>query len=117
MVHSPRQNSAEAAKQTLPISRMASRLVLRNVPPLMIQRDGKHIGSSKGNPGALNQKLLQNGKHFLLNDETSPLTLSKVSTRLRTFNSVVLMLSGCWQHTRAGACVGRSIGMMKVNMI
>lgn len=48
-------------------------------PALMILRDGKHIGSSKDNPGELSQRLTLKGNNISQRDVPSPRTLSKVS--------------------------------------
>src|SRR2546426_11762955 len=74
--------------------------LLHGALSLMIKKLGKRIGKHKVNLGELSPKLTWCGKSTLLNVEAPRLILSKISIRLRTLSSVVLMSSGCWRHMR-----------------
>jgi hypothetical protein len=69
----PSKKRAGAAKQTPPINRMASKLLLHNVPTMMIKRDGKPTGKQKVNLGVPNLRLTLSVKHTLLSDGASSL--------------------------------------------
>jgi len=65
MAHSPRQNSAGAAKQTSPFRRMVSTLLLHNVPPMMMPKGYLASRLSTALPQKPSSRLLVDIAYFL----------------------------------------------------
>jgi hypothetical protein len=79
----------------------------------MIQKHGKRTGKRKDNPGALSQRLMENGKSILLSGGASPLISRRVSILLEASSSTALMWSGSWQLMNMG--VAQWIGTKKAS--
>ena len=73
---------------------MASKLLLHNVLPMMIESHGKPTGRYEVNRGVLNLKLTKSGKNILLSGAVLRHILFLISFLSKILNYTVLMLNG-----------------------